>query len=135
LRDVGCVGEALAERVGMVVGARGRCESGAPLDAACEGIYKMYIRSIHTIISMFAKVGRWGNSLAVRIPGKEAERLGIKDGDEVRIVVLMKVPKGKVDLSGAPVFHDPEGKADVSENIDHYLELAYEEKYPRARRR
>ncbi len=31
------------------------------------------------------QVGRWGNSLAIRIPAAVADALGLKDGDEVRI--------------------------------------------------
>lgn len=27
------------------------------------------------------KVGKWGNSLAIRLPGKFAKKMGIKDGD------------------------------------------------------
>ncbi|MBX9919581.1 MAG: AbrB/MazE/SpoVT family DNA-binding domain-containing protein, partial [Mycolicibacterium frederiksbergense] len=31
------------------------------------------------------QVGRWGNSLAIRIPAAVADALGLKDGDEVRV--------------------------------------------------
>lgn len=71
---------------------------------------------------MFAGVRRWGNSLAIRIPADLAESLGLKEGDEVKVQVT-KVPKRKVDLSGAPVFRDPEGRTDISENHD---EIVYE---------
>jgi len=31
------------------------------------------------------KVSKWGNSLAIRIPGDLAQQLGIKEGDEVEL--------------------------------------------------
>jgi antitoxin MazE len=33
------------------------------------------------------QIGKWGNSLAVRLPAAVVERLGLKEGDEVRIEV------------------------------------------------
>jgi antitoxin MazE len=33
------------------------------------------------------QVGKWGNSLAVRLPAAVVEILGLKEGDEVRIEV------------------------------------------------
>ncbi len=33
------------------------------------------------------QVGRWGNSLAVRLPAAVVEALGLKEGDEVAIEV------------------------------------------------
>jgi antitoxin MazE len=32
------------------------------------------------------QVAKWGNSLAVRIPAKQVERLDLKDGDEVEVL-------------------------------------------------
>jgi len=32
------------------------------------------------------QVARWGNSLAVRLPAKLVEKLGLKEGDDVEIV-------------------------------------------------
>ena len=32
------------------------------------------------------QVSKWGNSLAVRLPAKLVEQLGLKEGDEVEIV-------------------------------------------------
>jgi antitoxin MazE len=32
-----------------------------------------------------ARVSRWGNSLAVRLPAALVDRLGLKDGDEVEL--------------------------------------------------
>lgn len=66
---------------------------------------------------MMADVRRWGNSLAVRIPAALAESLGLREGDEVKMVIT-KVPKDKVDVSGAPFFRD--GKR-VSVEHDRYL--------------
>jgi len=83
---------------------------------------------------VFADVRRWGNSLAIRIPVEEAASLGIHEGDKVK-VRLQRVPQGgKVDISHAPTFHDPEGKTDVSERHDEYLADAYWEKIRRAHR-
>ena len=33
------------------------------------------------------QVGKWGNSLAVRLPAAVAEALGLKEGDEIQIEV------------------------------------------------
>ncbi|MBI1868830.1 MAG: AbrB/MazE/SpoVT family DNA-binding domain-containing protein [Methylocystis sp.] len=33
------------------------------------------------------RVSKWGNSLAVRLPAKLVEELGVKEGDEVSITV------------------------------------------------
>ena len=33
-------------------------------------------------------VGRWGNSLAVRIPSRLAQELGVREGDSLRAKVL-----------------------------------------------
>ena len=33
------------------------------------------------------KVAKWGNSLAVRLPAELVERAGLKEGDDVEIVV------------------------------------------------
>jgi antitoxin MazE len=32
------------------------------------------------------QVAKWGNSLAVRLPAKQVERLDLKDGDEVEVL-------------------------------------------------
>jgi antitoxin MazE len=32
------------------------------------------------------QLAKWGNSLAVRIPAKQVERLDLKDGDEVEVL-------------------------------------------------
>lgn len=36
------------------------------------------------------QVSRWGNSLAVRLPKKLVDELGLKEGDEVNIVAATK---------------------------------------------
>ncbi len=33
------------------------------------------------------QVGKWGNSLAVRLPAPVVEALGLKEGDDIEIVV------------------------------------------------
>ncbi|HLE96524.1 MAG TPA: AbrB/MazE/SpoVT family DNA-binding domain-containing protein [Candidatus Thermoplasmatota archaeon] len=71
---------------------------------------------------MDAEVKRWGNGLAVRLPKRELDRLGIKEGDAVDIEVR-KVAKGKrrkrISLAGVPILHD--SVSDVSERHDEYL--------------
>jgi antitoxin MazE len=44
------------------------------------------------------KVARWGNSLAVRIPGAVADALELKEGDELDIQI---VGKRAIDLDKA----------------------------------
>jgi antitoxin MazE len=34
------------------------------------------------------KVGRWGNSLAVRLPRAQVSALGLKAGDDIRVEVV-----------------------------------------------
>ena len=34
------------------------------------------------------QVGRWGNSLAVRLPAKVVEGLGLREGDEIEIEIV-----------------------------------------------
>jgi antitoxin MazE len=35
--------------------------------------------------STMAKIARWGNSLALRIPAVVVEALGLKEGDDIRV--------------------------------------------------
>jgi antitoxin MazE len=37
---------------------------------------------------MKMQIGRWGNSLAVRLPKALVERLGVKEGDEIDLAPL-----------------------------------------------
>jgi antitoxin component of MazEF toxin-antitoxin module len=48
---------------------------------------------------MIAKVLRWGNSYGIRISKQDAEREGLREGQEV-VVVIKARPGQKVDLSG-----------------------------------
>lgn len=41
-------------------------------------------------------VSKWGNSLAVRLPKKLAEEMGLRDGDEIEIV---KASKEKLEIA------------------------------------
>jgi len=41
-------------------------------------------------------VSKWGNSLAVRLPKKLAEEMGLHDGDEIEIV---KATKEKLEIA------------------------------------
>lgn len=45
----------------------------------------MYIQCILTI--MKARINKWGNSLALRIPKHLAEEIGLSDGSQVDIVL------------------------------------------------
>ena len=67
---------------------------------------------------MLAEVKRWGNSYAIRLTRREAERLGLREGERVR-VRLEKVPAGPLDLTGLPTVRDPNRRA--SEHLDRYL--------------
>lgn len=42
------------------------------------------------------QVAKWGNSLAVRIPAKLVEQLGLKEGDEIE---FRKAPDGVVEVA------------------------------------
>ena len=47
---------------------------------------------------MNAQIGKWGNSLAVRIPGAHAKELGLKEGMEVDVSlveggILLRAPR------------------------------------------
>jgi antitoxin MazE len=43
-------------------------------------LFKMYI------LEKSMRVAKWGNSLAVRLPKKLVEELGLKENDEIRLV-------------------------------------------------
>ena len=45
------------------------------------------------------KIAKWGNSLAVRLPGSVVQALGLAEGDEVQIE---QSPSGALQLSRAP---------------------------------
>lgn len=56
-----------------------------------------------TYNGMIAKVLKWGNSYGIRLSKEEAERAGLKPGDEV--VVEVKAREGQtIDLSDLPGF-------------------------------
>ena len=49
---------------------------------------------------MTTQIGKWGNSLAVRIPGAHAKELGLKNGMEVDISlvegkIVLRAPRGR----------------------------------------
>jgi len=75
---------------------------------------------------VIAKVRRWGNSLAVRLPLRVLQAMGVTEGDTVQIEVA-RAPAGGLDLSTLPTFRDSDRRASV--NHDRYLYG------PRARRR
>jgi antitoxin MazE len=43
----------------------------------------MYIQGDGTVM----QVSKWGNSLAVRLPARVVEALGLKEGDEIEITI------------------------------------------------
>ncbi len=46
---------------------------------------------------MKMQVGRWGNSLAVRIPRELVERYGLREGSEIDLAILEKALEGERD--------------------------------------
>lgn len=70
---------------------------------------------------MEADVRKWGNSLAIRLPKAEADRLGLKEGDHVEVALKKagRRPRKAVDLSDWPLI--PETRSDVSERHDEFL--------------
>lgn len=70
---------------------------------------------------MLAKVKRWGNSFGVRLTKRDLEALDVKEGETVRLII--EKTGGEVDLSGLPVFSDPDPYA--SERHDEYLAEHY----------
>jgi hypothetical protein len=67
---------------------------------------------------MFAEIKRWGNSLAVRLPKRELDRLGVAEGERVLIRVEKLPEEGPVDLSDLPTFQD---HPDASDRHDELL--------------
>ncbi len=74
---------------------------------------------LHTVYTMIAKVKKWGNSLAIRLTRNELEEYGLKEGDEVKIMIKKMKPEGKVDLTDLPTFKDDDKS--VSLEHDKYL--------------
>lgn len=68
---------------------------------------------------MLAEIKRWGNSCAIRLTKEDLERLGVQEGDRVKVDLHRLPAKGKVDLSDMPTFADPDPKA--SQRHDDYL--------------
>src|SRR5580658_8562585 len=56
-------------------------------DVAKPGSLDILCRNTENLI-MNAQVGKWGNSLAVRIPGTYAKELQLKDGMELEVTRL-----------------------------------------------
>jgi antitoxin MazE len=60
---------------------------------------------INNLGSILMQVSRWGNSLAVRLPAIVVEVLGLKEGDDVEIVVAgsrvfeVKRPTGRREIA------------------------------------
>lgn len=45
------------------------------------------------------QVSKWGNSLAVRLPAKLVEELGLKEGDDIE---LRRAPDGALEVTRKP---------------------------------
>jgi antitoxin MazE len=48
------------------------------------------------------QIGKWGNSLAVRLPGSLVQELGIAEGDEIELVPTSKKTKAPITLTVKP---------------------------------
>ena len=53
-------------------------------------------------VEVRGKVRKWGNSYALRLRKQDVDRLGLKEGQEIR-ALLAGLPE-KIDLSGLPTF-------------------------------
>ncbi len=75
---------------------------------------------IRNVDTMLAKVRRWGNSLAVRIPKQAASKLRISEGDIVTLEISEKrYGERGVDLHNLPTFQDEDREASL--HHDQYL--------------
>lgn len=68
---------------------------------------------------MLAEVKRWGNSFAIRLTKRDLDRLGLHEGDPVRVLLEPVTRTGAIDLSGLPRLVDPDPRA--SQRHDHHL--------------
>ena len=68
---------------------------------------------------MIARVRRWGNSLAVRLRRQDIDRVGISDGDLVRVEIAKVTRPRSLGLDDLPTFEDTDPKASVRH--DRYL--------------
>ncbi len=78
----------------------------------------IYIVSTNCIY-MIAEIKKWGNSLAIRLTGKELREHGLKEGDKVKIRIEKVKPEDEIDLTNIPTFSETDNK--VSERHDSYL--------------
>ena len=67
---------------------------------------------------MIARVRRWGNSLALRLRKPDLERMGIADGDLVKVEILRVAKMGPLSFD-LPTFEDSDRRASV--HHDKYL--------------
>lgn len=68
---------------------------------------------------MIGRLQRWGNSLAVRIPKDEVDRLGLGEGSTVDVHLRPAVAEGRVDISDRPTYRDPD--PNLSMKVDEIL--------------
>ena len=75
---------------------------------------------IHYVDTMRAKLAKWGNSLAVRIPKDVIDNLRAEEGDDVIVEILKGSENGvEVDLETLPTFVDEDPNTSV--HHDRYL--------------
>ncbi|MBK6294315.1 MAG: AbrB/MazE/SpoVT family DNA-binding domain-containing protein [Rhodoferax sp.] len=48
------------------------------------------------------QIGKWGNSLAVRLPGSLVQELGIAEGDEIELIPVAKRTKAPMTFTVKP---------------------------------
>ena len=48
------------------------------------------------------QIGKWGNSLAVRLPGSLVQELGIEEGDEIELIPAAKRTKAPMTFTVKP---------------------------------
>lgn len=66
---------------------------------------------------MIAKVLRWGNSYGIRISKEDAEREGLREGQEVVLEIKAK-PRKEIDISHLPSFDMGGDLADRHDEVE-----------------
>ncbi len=79
----------------------------------------MYRLCIQDVDTMFARVRRWGNSLAIRLRKDDVGEVAVSEGDLVKVEIIKVATADASDLSDLPTFKDEDPRASV--NHDKYL--------------
>lgn len=80
---------------------------------------------------MIAKVLRWGNSYGIRLSKEDAEREGLREGQEIVIEIKAR-EGGKIDLLDLPSFNLG---GETPERHDEYIAEAVLDEHKEKRRR